>query len=65
MVAARQLRRHLEPVSKRRQWVFVGIVLLAVATVAVMWLGAVGDDFDCTADRQDAVETGQTPPDCE
>lgn len=65
MVAAHRLRRHLEPVSKRRQWVTVGMVLLVAAIAAATWFDAVGDDLDCTADRQAAIETGQTPPDCE
>lgn len=51
--------------SKRRQWAIVGAVLLVIAIAAAIWLDTVGDDLDCTADRQDAIETGQTPPDCE
>ncbi len=51
--------------SKRRQWAIVGALLIVITIVAVIWLASVGDDFDCTADRQDAIETERTPPDCE
>lgn len=61
------MTRRSQPVkvSKRRQWAIVGAVLLVVAIAAAIWLDTVGDDLDCTADRQDAIETGRTPPDCE
>jgi len=52
-------------VTKRRQWAIVGAILLVVAIAAASWLDSVGDDFECTADRQDAIETGRTPPDCD
>jgi len=52
-------------VSKRRQWLVVAVVVLVVAIAGAIWLFQIGEDFDCTADRQDAIETGLTPPDCE
>lgn len=51
--------------SIRRQWAVVGVVLLVAAIAGVYWFAQVTKDLECTADRQDAIETGQEPPDCE
>lgn len=56
-----------DPTTRRR---FIGLAIVVIVIVAAvvaggLWLKDVGSDFACTADRQDAIETGQPPPDCE
>ncbi len=50
--------------SKRRQWAVVAAVVFLLVIAGGIWLAQIGNDLDCTSDRQDAIETGLTPPDC-